>query len=438
MGVRFRKSFKLAPGIRANIGLGGGSLSIGKRGTSVNVGRQGVYSNLCLPGTGLSYRQRLDRQNKQARNSNNSLDKRDVTVTSQLDDETGELTFIDHTGQLSHQKLSKLIWEQKNLELTEMLQNHIDKLDDDTSLIAEIYLDSPHPSNVLTFQKLPFNEKLPELPEKPEAPNKPVLRLVILCWYHKIIPFGVRWVLSRNKKRQSLFDRSIEKWQKIQQQLNHEFLSKKSDAEQKIIEWNRLKDVHNSEQTELKSLYEEEVRINSDKMTELLELEIGNVIWPRETLISFEISEDKKSVYLDVDLPEIEDLPQKVAKFSANRKRLLIKNKAKETIQNEYALHVHGILMRASGVVLTTLPGIDNVVVSGFTQRMDSSTGYEKENYIVSAIVKRKNYKKLNFDNLKAVSPIDFIGEHYVRRKLLKSGIMRAIEPFEINKLSKS
>lgn len=59
MGWRFRKSIRIMPGVRLNFGKRGVSTTIGPRGASVNVGRRGVYVNAGIPGTGLSYRERI-------------------------------------------------------------------------------------------------------------------------------------------------------------------------------------------------------------------------------------------------------------------------------------------------------------------------------------------------------------------------------------------
>ncbi len=57
MGFRFRRSLRIAPGIRVNIGKNGvSSVSLGKRGATLNVGKTGVHETVGLPGTGLSYR----------------------------------------------------------------------------------------------------------------------------------------------------------------------------------------------------------------------------------------------------------------------------------------------------------------------------------------------------------------------------------------------
>jgi hypothetical protein len=60
MGLRFRKSIKLLPGLRINFGLQGISATVGVRGASVNFGPRGTHLNLGLPGTGIGYRTRLD------------------------------------------------------------------------------------------------------------------------------------------------------------------------------------------------------------------------------------------------------------------------------------------------------------------------------------------------------------------------------------------
>jgi hypothetical protein len=59
MGLRFRKSVRIAPGVRINLSKSGGSVSVGGRGASVNVGKRGAYTNFGLPGTGASYRQEI-------------------------------------------------------------------------------------------------------------------------------------------------------------------------------------------------------------------------------------------------------------------------------------------------------------------------------------------------------------------------------------------
>ncbi len=61
MPLRFQRSIKLLPGVHLNLSKTGVSLSLGTKGATVNIGRQGARGTVGLPGTGLSYTQRLGR-----------------------------------------------------------------------------------------------------------------------------------------------------------------------------------------------------------------------------------------------------------------------------------------------------------------------------------------------------------------------------------------
>jgi Protein of unknown function (DUF4236) len=57
MGFRFRKSIKILPGIRFNVGRKGiNSVSVGGRGATTNIGKHGTHTTYSIPGTGISYR----------------------------------------------------------------------------------------------------------------------------------------------------------------------------------------------------------------------------------------------------------------------------------------------------------------------------------------------------------------------------------------------
>ena len=59
MGLRFRRSWSLVPGIRLNLGLKSGSVSFGTRGLHYTVGTSGSRITAGLPGTGLFWTEKL-------------------------------------------------------------------------------------------------------------------------------------------------------------------------------------------------------------------------------------------------------------------------------------------------------------------------------------------------------------------------------------------
>ncbi|MBR9778440.1 MAG: DUF4236 domain-containing protein [Rhodospirillales bacterium] len=52
--MKFRKSFKVAPGLRLNVGKTRSSLSIGGKGVTTNISKRGVRTTVGIPGSGLS------------------------------------------------------------------------------------------------------------------------------------------------------------------------------------------------------------------------------------------------------------------------------------------------------------------------------------------------------------------------------------------------
>ena len=70
VGFNFRKSFKIAPGVKLNISKKGiSSISAGVKGARMNVGKRGTRTTVGLPGTGLSYS-----SHKSHKKSNNDYD----------------------------------------------------------------------------------------------------------------------------------------------------------------------------------------------------------------------------------------------------------------------------------------------------------------------------------------------------------------------------
>ena len=71
MGLQFRRSIKIAPGIRINFGKKSTSISVGPRGAKVTMGTNGTHVSAGIPGTGIYYREKVsgkgNKQNIQSR-----------------------------------------------------------------------------------------------------------------------------------------------------------------------------------------------------------------------------------------------------------------------------------------------------------------------------------------------------------------------------------
>ena len=83
MGLRIRKSIKIAPGVRLNFGKKGISTSIGKRGVGVTFGPTGATTHISIPGTGISYVEKIGTcKNKQKDTSDNTISKPNGTTNN--------------------------------------------------------------------------------------------------------------------------------------------------------------------------------------------------------------------------------------------------------------------------------------------------------------------------------------------------------------------
>lgn len=111
MGFRFRKSINIIPGVRLNLSNGAPSLSVGPRGASVSFGSRGTYANLGLPGTGLSYRTRLDRA---ARSGGGNRTATDPGLRQALEQEAADLmsavTAIRNIHELTPDPKTGISW----------------------------------------------------------------------------------------------------------------------------------------------------------------------------------------------------------------------------------------------------------------------------------------------------------------------------------------
>ncbi|MCR6653688.1 MAG: DUF4236 domain-containing protein [Cellvibrionaceae bacterium] len=435
MGFRFRKSIKIMPGVRVNMGLRGGSVTLGGRGASVNIGKRGINARYSIPGTGISYSERIYRQSTRRVSAPPALrESTSVEITIKLNEETGQIEFSGSSAQYSGKKLAKIAWEQKSREIAELLQEYIEKLQDETALLTEIYLESPNPTSwgKTVYESKRFAEAAPQKPEPAISPEQPVLVLRPLKWYHKLIPGGIERLEKRNKTIQKTFKEAHENWEQIRRDSAKKY---RKEVDQYLVDlkiWAGLKDEHDKKEAILKVDFDKSIRGNPGVMLQYLENQIADAEWPRETLVSFDFGNDLAQVYVDIDLPEIENVPTKTASLSANGRRLLVKEKTKKQAKEEYSLHVHGILMRVSGIVFKALPGVNVVIASGYTQRVNKATGHINDDYILSAKILRTDYARLNFSNLKNVNPVDFISQGEHRRKLLQSGEFKTIEPFEM------
>lgn len=403
MGFRFRKSISIIPGVRVNLSNGTPSLSVGPRGTSVSIGSRGTYASLGVPGTGLSYRTRLDRS---ARSRSGGTAQADPALRHALEEEVQALMLA-----------LRLITNIHELTPDPATGTILDKLE----------------LTYLQTRMAPFQIPAPVRPVKPEnmpMPAQPDENEGI-GFLGKIFESesarNARHVENTLRWEQELAD--TERENALQQQ---RYQQQRSAWAEQYANWQHEAKEHAIKLEASQVNAQQHFLSDSAWFESVLSEAMSQTEWPRETLVAFEVKPEQSTVMLDVDLPEIEDMPDKIYSVNARGTEITEKAMSQKAQRENYARHVHGCLMRLAGIAFHALP-FDTVVISGFTQRISKRTGYLEDEYIISCQCNRQSMESLNFTGLQNVDPIEALNSHIVIRKMSSTFIFQPIEPLTLN-----
>ena len=92
MGFKFRKSIKIAPGVKINVSAKGVGVSAGVKGARVSTGQSGSRITTSLPGTGISYEKRIGKKKGSKQKSATTQHVSSPTSDNQVNDKARSLT----------------------------------------------------------------------------------------------------------------------------------------------------------------------------------------------------------------------------------------------------------------------------------------------------------------------------------------------------------
>jgi len=432
MGIRFHRSVKIAKGVRLNLSKSGPGVSFGPKGSKISFGSNGVYSNIGVPGTGLYSRTKLNTSSTKKnynKKTNTTQTTNEVSVKISIDDETGkeDIRISKNGSEISDPSLIRKIkldpaFKEKRQHLREKTNNIINEK---TQELIEIHkLSKPLPNWNLI--KKEFNNNHLDYYKKKDfnviKPNKEDI-------YQQLkneAKEKINSIFFRRKKRKeyvnkridSYFENAIKDWQ------NKKYNFEQSEIErEKIINEKNLK-LFNDKKKEFNLTF----KPNKDYLLKKLEQEFSQIKLPIEFSVSFEISENLDKVYIDVDLPEIEDYPKKKSQILSTNK-LSVKNKSIKAKKLDYFKSISAISIYFASIVFSISPKISDVIISGYTQRLNKASGNIEDEYVYSLKFDYQNFKNLNIDN---ISPELTIKSFDHRLKHTAKFDLRKIEPFKL------
>ena len=147
---------------------------------------------------------------------------------------------------------------------------------------------------------------------------------------------------------------------------------------------------------------------------------------PIEFAVEPQVLADKGAVMIDLDLPEIEDMPlSKLAQLADGT--IKIKKKTKKEQTEDYRTCVFGLGEYVASHVFAVVPQAKKVVVSAYTQRRSEKTGERMDVFIYSIVFARGDFVR----DYQEKDPYDFCQNLPSRFYVLASGVMKEIVPFE-------
>lgn len=394
MSFRFRKIIKVAPGVKLNISKSGISTSFGGRGATLNVGKNGLRGTVGLPGTGLSYSKQLSSRTSNRPKQSSGSDSLPMP-SGMIINESGKALFVNEVGDAYSPNQQNQLKKEYAEEVRRFLAEKASELNSTTEKIENIQEYFRTPS---FFHVVPPVEEFPY-----PAPNS-------------------EDIFNEVKRRHGF---SFFNQQAISQEADSIFQDDFREYHQNKKEWELLQSKMQHDYQSILILKERAASGDIPSMESLLEKILENIDAPIHFSGSFEV-EYAGGVWLDIDLPEIEEIPDSITTVLKSG-ALSTRRKTVKKVKEDYSRLVSGIALILPAYIFELLPTVDSIVISGYTQRRNKATGYIEDDYIYSLLVNRSTFYSLN---LQYIDPVDSFHNFQPIAALTNSLEWRSINPY--------
>lgn len=451
MAWSYRKRIKIAPGLSINLSKSGISTSIGPRGAKVTIGPKGTYLSAGIPGTGIYSRQKIASATSSSKPSYTSGLYSSSSYTagsrSSYDEDFGVNMKMDSTGSLSFSftdSLGRPITDetvkqrlirktkaspQYKTHLAQLTRMTHDEVNEETQKFTELYKKSPELKResdieaVLSrvFQKhytpLLFTEAEPDKDEvRKKLEEEAKVKIVHLFWW-KNKPDREKYV---EENLPTAYANEMQAWMQRKDDFNkeQERIRKDKDREYLVDYLDEKKPLElfltSNPDFIIEGLKEEDVKLNDEI--------------PGGFGLDFSLDLEYQTLYVDLDLPEVEDIPRRKAEYLPSG-NVSFKQKTQKEVQLDYIQCICGLAFLVAGRFFNVNCNIKYIQISGFTQRVNKATGEEGDDYVYTVFFDKESFSRLIIDN---IDPLLAMREFPCRIKASATGILSSIIPFPI------
>ena len=422
--MRFRRRVRICKGLSLNFSGSGISMSMGVRGASVTVGKQGIYANYGIPGTGLYNRQKIasgsslsTRTYSSSRSTANSYQHQKVTVNLKMSlDENNNPIVADANGNvITDENLLRAIRRSQGYKETfqRLSQDVYNEIADKNASFIEIYKHTERPVTEFSVTKALENIQPEEYEKNTFASIEPTVESVRSQLENEAkekVTSLLFWTLKRKREQyvctnlQERYNETHDSWSKEKKEFDEQ--SRRECEEKK---------------TELQNIFNGEPDYVDNKIENIL----SQIELPVEFSIDYEYHPEECSIYIDLDLPEIEDMPNEVAKTLKSGK-VSVKAKTQKQAALDYSTCVCGLAFFFSGMFFNVSTKIKQICISGYTQRLNKKTNVINDDYVFSVQFDRDTFSRIDYRN---INPVEQIQRFPHLLNITASNVMKTINP---------
>lgn len=419
--MRFYKSKKIGKGAKISFSKSGGvRLGVGIPGFNVSMGKKGMYLNMGIPGTGLSQRTKIGVSKKRKKPVKKTVTVRQ-TINLHMDD-NGNIIFKNAYGRLiTDQKMINKIKRSPSYS-AEVQRMRKEMASHNASQVEAINAENQDLINICKYA-MPIQgvEYFIEQRDNLEVAS-----------YEDVEPYPTQSSIRAALEEEA--EEEITGW-KIWEipKLRHEYVE--SNLRSRLVE---EIEIWEEECAEFEKNAEEEYRLSIKTINELingneeyvsscLDAVLEDISLPLDFDVSYDLRNNDRTIYVDLDLPEIDDLPNEKATQLADG-QIKMKAKTKGELYSDYCECVFGFAVLFTTLFFSVSPYYETVIMSGYTQRRNK-VGDINDEYVFSIKYEREKMKSVK--NYETIDPIGLSMNFENRCNMLKSGNLKAITPFE-------
>ena len=460
--MRYRKSIKLGKHSKLNLSKSGVSTSLGVKGLSLNRGKRGTYLTAGIPGTGLSTRVKLGGgskpKKKAATRKKSSAKVQKAGARSQASYPPGMREWLEATGETEmHVSVSLAadgafsFADRAGRPITDPgLISIIKKTDEFKQVRARLEAENArevaemvdasrresasftmlHERSAEVLPREAYEEALAELCPERCVPSEFMEPRPTRQDAHREL-----WAEAEREVK------SLAVWKL--KELKRQYAEEHLDARFEELEsaWQERKTAHDTlameRADELNRIYREQYEADRNALESALVgsreyIEEAAEEWfdqcelPVSISAQFEFREEDGVFMVDLDLPEIEELPAETSE-QLKSGALKVKSKTQKALREEYAQCVFGVGVLVASQLFAISPAVLEVVLSGYTQRRNKA-GDLIDDYIYSIRFKREGFYGTDYESM---DPEEFCMGFKNRCNATQTKVFRTIEPYE-------